>query len=214
MEYLVESTCQISGLANIYEKVFGDKRHGTFVEVGAYDGRTYSNTYGLAEIGWHGLYIEPVPAYYDRCIGNHKNHPNVTVMLALISDEKRTMRLFVREDMCTVDPGFASLLGINEHNTGMIEMTSCTLDEVLPLYRIPLGFDLLVVDTEGHDLQVLSGLSINFYLPRMVIVETHDKSPNKVLSANSWKIDLYFIMHGYHKHYSDEINTIYLREQV
>ena len=49
--------CQIPNLADIYLENFGYKRDGYFVEVGAYDGVSWSNTFGLAAIGWGGRYL-------------------------------------------------------------------------------------------------------------------------------------------------------------
>ena len=37
---------------------FGDRK-GHFLDVGAYDGRTFSNTLALAEAGWGGVLVEP-----------------------------------------------------------------------------------------------------------------------------------------------------------
>ena len=53
------------------------KTNGTFVEVGANDGKTGSFTYNLAKIGWQGLNFEPVPRLYKLCCHNHKDHKNV-----------------------------------------------------------------------------------------------------------------------------------------
>src|SRR5258706_14970608 len=54
--------CQIPILEGLYEQLFGQRADGCFVEVGAFDGETYGNTAGLADLGWTGLYIEPVAA--------------------------------------------------------------------------------------------------------------------------------------------------------
>ena len=38
-------------------------RHGTFVDLGCYDGVTYSNTwYFERKLGWSGVCVEPEPA--------------------------------------------------------------------------------------------------------------------------------------------------------
>jgi len=61
------SDCQIPRLDEIYLKNFGYKTDGTFVEIGAYDGHSISNTSFLADIGWKGIYVEPVKEYYEKC---------------------------------------------------------------------------------------------------------------------------------------------------
>jgi hypothetical protein len=46
----------------------------------------------------------------------------------------------------------------------------------LELFKVPVDFNLLVVDCEGNDLEVLKSFSIEKYKPKMVIVEyTHER---------------------------------------
>ena len=47
------------------------KRNGYFVEFGATDGKTISNTYGLEkDYGWTGIVAEANPIYKDALIAN------------------------------------------------------------------------------------------------------------------------------------------------
>lgn len=46
-------------------KYFGDFK-GTFLDIGANDGITLSNTRALAELGWCGCLIEPAPVAYSK----------------------------------------------------------------------------------------------------------------------------------------------------
>lgn len=41
-------------------KIFGESE-GRFLDIGAYDGKTFSNTLALIERGWSGVLIEPSP---------------------------------------------------------------------------------------------------------------------------------------------------------
>ena len=67
--YKPTTSCGQVGLVlhNIYQKILGYKTNGTFVEIGANDGKTGSFTYNLAVLGWKGLYCEPVPEIYSLC---------------------------------------------------------------------------------------------------------------------------------------------------
>jgi hypothetical protein len=55
--YTVAHNCQIENLPNIYKEYFGEEYIGFFIELGAYDGYNYSNTCGLADLGWQGIYV-------------------------------------------------------------------------------------------------------------------------------------------------------------
>lgn len=57
------------------------KMNGTFIEIGANDGKTGSFTYNLARMGWHGLNFEPIPRLYNLCCENHHNNKNVKILI-------------------------------------------------------------------------------------------------------------------------------------
>ncbi len=54
------------GEDRILWQVFEHRPRGYFIEVGAYDGVTISNTYFLERMGWSGVLIEPIPEACQR----------------------------------------------------------------------------------------------------------------------------------------------------
>src|ERR1700722_4426554 len=51
----------------VFERFFKDSREpGVFVEIGAYDGVTFSNTLLFEELGWRGICIEPMPSAFEK----------------------------------------------------------------------------------------------------------------------------------------------------
>jgi len=207
--YKPRPDCQTPGLEWIYSGVFGDKYDGVFVEIGAHDGASWSNTVFLAELGWRGLYVEPIPELLDRCRGNHKNHPKITVAQRAVGDgsEVQMMRAGKTDYAFTGDPFYANLLGAKDV-IGMF--STVTLDELLETYKIPVRFDLLVIDVEGMEPHVLIGWSSLYWLPKMVIIETHELSPDVNLAKNAHFINEYFSTY-YNKIYTSEVNTIFIR---
>jgi len=53
-------------------KYFGGKV-GTFIDIGANDGKTLSNTFALAEAGWSGVLVEPSPTAFALLKENYKD---------------------------------------------------------------------------------------------------------------------------------------------
>ena len=92
--YRPAPTCQIARLAELYEAVFGQRADGTFVEVGAFDGDTYSNTSCLADLGWRGLYIEPIERSWRQCVERHRRNARVSVLNAAIGPTETTIRMW------------------------------------------------------------------------------------------------------------------------
>lgn len=57
----------------VYENFFKNKQNGVFVDIGAHDGITLSNTYFFEKtMGWTGICIEPIPEVYNRLKDNRK----------------------------------------------------------------------------------------------------------------------------------------------
>ena len=54
--------------------------------MGAFDGESYSNTSCLADLGWRGLYIEPVPTFAAGCRERHKQNLGIRVIEVAVSD--------------------------------------------------------------------------------------------------------------------------------
>lgn len=189
MKYQYQPTCQIplEALDEIYLRAFGYRDNGFFVEVGAHDGWHWSNTWGLAEIGWSGIYIEPLKELYDQCVETNKNRKNVKVEQCCISDANGTCQL-------GIDAYGASALSDKD----VFEAKSYTLDTFLEQHLVPKEFDLLVVDVEGFEDKLLSGFTPSIWLPKLVIIE-RPPEPNVITSS------------GYRKIYQDWINTIYAR---
>ena len=220
--YNVEPTCQISTINEIYLEHFGYKTDGRFVEVGAFDGQTHSNTCFLADLGWTGLYIEPVDEYLERCFQRHKNN-KVWCLGYAVSDTFGVATLKVAGELSTTIENPAELykaVGLDDLYTGenqhrLEKSLQVTLDCLLNYKDIKPEFDLLVMDTESTELAILKAFNIDFYKPKMVIIEMHEVSPTwavveSVVSDNK-EINKYFADHQYDKIYSDDINTIFVR---
>jgi FkbM family methyltransferase len=207
----IPSTCQIDGWCELIEQYLPN--HGYFVEVGAYDGITYSNTWPLAELGWAGLCIEPILSLYERCVSNHRKHPDVQCVQRAISDRNAILPLYTDGmELYTLSDKLARSLHADKY-IGNLE--TMPLDAVLMVHDVPQRFDLLVIDVEGMEPEVLNGFCIEYYQPTMVVIEAHEKNKKVALRRHAPFINAYFKAAMFSKIYSDNINNIYIkREQV
>ena len=64
---------------------FGDKK-GKFLDIGAFDGKTFSNVYQLLLNGWHGVSIEASPINFAALQTLYKNHPVKLICGAINTD--------------------------------------------------------------------------------------------------------------------------------
>lgn len=59
-----------------------------FLDIGAFDGKTFSNTYALVERGWGGVCVEASPITFTRLLALHKDNPKVKNILAAVSPKE------------------------------------------------------------------------------------------------------------------------------
>src|SRR6266849_5987581 len=93
--YVPSPSCQIPTLAFLYELFFGRRNDGRFVEVGAYDGYSFSNTSCLAAVGWSGLYVEAVPRFAEECRTRYAGNDRIAVVNAAVGDRPGALDVVV-----------------------------------------------------------------------------------------------------------------------
>ena len=64
----------------IVEMLGATRQVGHFLDVGAYDGKTFSNTLRLVELGWSGVCVEPSPSVFPALLKLHCDNPKIVVV--------------------------------------------------------------------------------------------------------------------------------------
>ena len=65
--------------------VFVSKNGGFFVEAGAFDGESYSNTLFMERsLNWNGLLIEPNPDSFSKLTRKHRRAWSVNAALSVV----------------------------------------------------------------------------------------------------------------------------------
>jgi FkbM family methyltransferase len=152
---------------------------GFFIEAGAFDGYTQSNTYYLERArGWRGLLVEPVPLLAREARRERPASTVVNCALVPFGYEDAEVRLHYGGTMTVM----SSSAGAEEWaKTAQLNMA---LDEPEHEFSVPartlssvldeLGspeVDLFSLDVEGYEAEVLAGLDLERHAPRMLVVE-------------------------------------------
>ena len=163
-------------------KKYIDFRDGYFIEAGANDGLTQSNTYWFEQFrGWRGLLIEAVPEKAQAC---RRNRPRATIVQsALVAlDTIRSVQINTADLMAFVAVGsdedaverarLARAMAVqNLTQVVKIEVPAKTLSSILDDLESPM-VDLFSLDVEGFELEVLKGLDLRRHRPTYILLET------------------------------------------
>ncbi len=218
--YPQQASCQILSLNYLLGKFLGEREFGYYVEVGAFDGVFASNTWGLAERGWHGLLLEPVPELAEACRTFYAKHERVKVDQVAVGDAEKTIKIHYAGTLTTAsDEVFREYHSVDwakNSLTAQKAFVPCRrLDQVLVAHSVPLGFDLLVVDVEGFEWEVFQGFGLERWLPKMIIVELSDTHPDLVATEVSDAVlGREILTAGYVIVYKDAVNTVFVRDEV
>ena len=160
----------------LLDDIFKQKTNGFFIELGANDGITFSNTaFFEFHRGWKGVLIEPSVISYNECV---KNRPNSQCFnLVCVSDDYKDKTIkgdFNGGMMCSVD-------GKRNNATVLVECKVSTLEKILDSVGTTT-IDFLSLDTEGYEYNILCGLNLNKYRPKYMLIEVYVYDYEKILS--------------------------------
>ncbi|MBS1301788.1 FkbM family methyltransferase [Loktanella sp. SALINAS62] len=155
--------------------MLGLRRGGYFVEFGACDGRTLSNTRLLEEsYGWTGILAEPNPVWHEALATNRK----AVVDLRCVAARSGEMADFLSTDAMPELSRMADIVpdDVHEHNGNRTRQTlykvpTVSLDDLLAEHGAPDIIDYLSVDTEGSEYEILRHTNLNRRRFRLISVE-------------------------------------------
>lgn len=193
------------------EKVFKNRKSGTFVEVGADDGVDKSNTYFFEKyLGWSGLCVEPSPERYQLLRANR-------------SCACENFAASCREGVV----GFLDIQGYGKGLSGITANYSAEHREriekeienpdnrgscVIEVQAVPLGallakhdikhVDFCTIDTEGSEMDVLKSIDFSACKIDILCIENNysDREVGEFLSHLGYSLD-----------YKIEIDDVYFR---
>lgn len=170
-------------------------KNGFYVDVGCYHPRKFSNTYFLYKRGWRGINID---LDLLKIATFEMLRPEDCNVHAAVSDVEQTVKVLsdsLYSLETAINAATTKTQTIPIETPFSREIQSSTLNNIIGKTRYAKQkIDLLSIDTEGHDYQVLLSLDIDLYKPKIIIIESHLRDFEKILTS---KIYLYLISKGY-----------------
>ncbi|MEX2188421.1 MAG: FkbM family methyltransferase [Pirellulales bacterium] len=154
---------------------------GFFVEAGANDGVTQSNTLLLErDHGWRGLLVEPIAALAQRCRANRPQCLVENAALVPLGFADKSIEMTYCNLMSQVKGAMKSAAEEAEHlrrgsacqnlETYKLSVPARTLSAILDKHAVE-RVDLLSLDVEGFELAALCGIDFARHAPRWMLVE-------------------------------------------
>lgn len=180
----------------VNEAVFNGKKNGFFVDIGANDGVTGSNTvFFEKELAWSGICIEPQPDIFTELQANR----SCEMVQCCITDQPGTMK-FLKVAGANMLSGLVDLL--DEKHKARIEQEedksigSETIDVECRTFSDVLGdrkqIDYLNIDTEGAEMSILKCIDFTRYDIGCISIENNYDDPEmyKLLRNNGFELFL------------------------
>jgi FkbM family methyltransferase len=173
-------------------------QNGFFVELGAHDGVTQSNTFYFEKNkNWRGILIEPTPHVFKKCekFRSNKNHFfNCACVSFNFKDEfikltysgLKTFSDYLRPEKQKQHLSKPEVYR-GETNFTFLAPTR-TLNSILVEVNAPFDIDFLSLDTEGAEFEVLNGIDFKKYKFKFMLIESDYFSElEKFLFSNNYK---------------------------
>lgn len=161
--------------AIILEALNGGEPAGRLLDIGAYDGKTFSNTLRLFELGWSGVCIEPSPSVFLGCMALHADNPKVELINAAITVEGGLSDFY--------DSGGDAVSSISEDHKvrweagSQVRFKKYTINtmSIAQLFtRVGYNFEFINLDVESLNLELFRALPFDLMPTLRVLCVEHD----------------------------------------
>lgn len=161
---------------------------GYFVELGANDGVSQSNTLYFEKYrGWRGLLVEPAPHNYLQCRANRSAANSIHCAACVSFAYKAEFVRIAYSNLMSTPLGLATdisdplahaqsgraFLGQSE-DIFEYGAVARTLNDLLVTAGAPKSIDFLSLDVEGAELEVLQGVDHGVFRFKFILVECRD----------------------------------------
>lgn len=179
----------------------------TYVDVGCHHPQRISSSYLLYLQGSSGLVIDMNSIYRKAFLAER---PRDAFVSAAVSDkaDSATFFEFSAPEVNTIDPQQARQWAKQWRPIGSRDIETVTLDSRVRAHLPGRAVDILMIDVEGHELEVLRGANLAAMRPKIIVCEIHDfdiTAPNKhpttsYLSCFGFRLVAYATVNSYFVH--------------
>ena len=165
-----------------------DPKKNRFLDIGANDGITFSNTRALALLGWNGVCIEPTQTAFLNLQKLYKDNKQVECYNCGISNETKVEKIYESLNWSNNEAPQGILSTLHPENKSRFQGMNWSESNIL-LYTFKdfeefngldyYSYDFINVDVEGHELIVLDEIKDILKKSRLLCIErTENENQN------------------------------------
>ena len=190
--------------SQLYQDIFADfisakDPKKTFLEFGATDGLTLSNTYFLENFyGWKGVLAEPDPQWHTKLF---LNRPNSKIILDCIWKKSNEELDFISSSIgeySTIEQfKFSDKESMPENTesrnkkTNKIKVKTISINDVIATEFEGISPSYISIDTEGSEFEILKSFNFELYKPSVFTIEHNysnlEKQIDDLLESKNYK---------------------------
>lgn len=150
------------------------------LDIGAFDGVTFSNSRALIERGWRGILIEPNPFAFQKLLELYGDNPKATLINAAMGEEKNLIKFHEGGIYSTTTPQEKFKNATKWREYWVMQLTMSTL-----MNQVNVQADVISIDVEGKSFELLKLIPIVSWAPHVIVVE-HDA---RMVEITQWAAD-------------------------
>ena len=160
-------------------RIFKNIYNGTYVDVGCYHPYKGSLTARLYKKNWNGINIDISKTSIELFKMFRKRDINLNLAVSDFDGET-----FFFENS-PINQQNSLIMQNNKQNKVKIE--SCTLNTILKKNNFN-NFDYLNIDVEGSELNVIKGIDLKKFQPKLITIENNELQPKEYFDNDVYKI--------------------------
>lgn len=186
---------------------FENANNGRFLDIGAFDGKTFSNTLALLERGWSGVMVEPSPSVIPALHKNIEQYAGrVTVIeKAIVTGESG---VYTFHDSQGDAVGTLNDAHRDKWSTAIqyrpLSVIGINVNEFFDL--VGFNFDFVNIDIEGNNLELIKAINWEKMQSVSMICVEHDYKYSE--------IGYQLAVHGFKEILRNSENMIFTRRVI
>ena len=149
---------------------FGD-RVERFLDVGAHDGHTFSNTMHLVERGWTGVCVEPAASVFASLLATHRDRAGIQLVNAALAVKREIIPFWDSNGDCI---GTTEIPNRDQWAQSGVKFSKTWIQTLTPddfFVAFPGPYQFISIDVEGTSKDLLLGLPIATLGVELICVE-------------------------------------------